>query len=75
MQQLRIFIGLEGDTARLSKEINDWLRDSKVKVTSVFGNIAPQAVLNKGEPQKLGAEQAGRRFAASDILVVVVYDA
>jgi hypothetical protein len=75
MQQIRIFVGIENDTAAMAKEVNDWLRESKVKVVNVFGNIAPQAVLNRAENQKLGPLESGsRRFAPSDIMLVVVYE-
>lgn len=74
--QIRIFTGHEGETAKLTDEVNAWLKQSKVRVVNVFGNIAPQSTLEKPGGGKLtGAEVGpGRRFAPSDILLVVVYD-
>jgi hypothetical protein len=75
MHQVRIFTGIEGETARLAKDINDWLKQSNVKVVNVFGNIAPQSALEKPETTKLfGAESSPRRFAPSDVMIVVVYE-
>lgn len=73
--QLRIFTGIEGETARLADEINDWLKKSKVKVVNVFGNIAPQSAMERTDPGKLfGSETSSRRFAPSDVMIVVVYE-
>jgi hypothetical protein len=74
--QIRIFTGHEGETARMTDDINAWLKQSKVRVVNIFGNIAPQSTLERQTGGKLtGAETGpGRRFAPSDILMVVVYD-
>ena len=76
MHQIRIFTGIEGDTARLAKDVNDWLKSSKAKVVNIFGNIAPQSPLEKSETSKLmGAEySSARRFAPSDVMLVVVFE-
>lgn len=77
MQQIKIFKGVENESDRLERQVNDWLRQSGVRVLSVFGNLAPQSVMTAPAGGSLvGAETAaGRRFAPSDILVVVVYEA
>lgn len=74
--QIRMFTGHEGETGRMTDEINAWLKQTKVRVVNVFGNIAPQSALEKPSAGKLaGAESGpGRRFAPSDIFLVVVYD-
>ena len=76
MHQVRIFTGIEGETEKMAKEVNDWLKTSQVKVVNVFGNMAPQSMLERSERNKLaGAEGGpGRRFAPSDVLLVVVYE-
>ena len=76
MHQIKIFNGLEGDTGRLAKEVNEWLKTSKAKVVNVFGNIAPQSVSEKPDPGRLASSESGptRRFAPSDVLLVVVYE-
>jgi len=76
MHQIRIFTGIEGETAKMSKDINDWLRQSKVRVVNVFGNIAPQTPLESSASPSLVGEDRGsaRRFAPSDIMLVVVYE-
>jgi hypothetical protein len=76
VHQIRIFTGIEGDTARLAKDVNDWLRQSKVKVVNVFGNIAPQSALERHDPGRIAGAETGpaRRFAPSDVMLVVVYE-
>ena len=76
MHQIRIFSGLEGDSQKLAKDVNDWLRESKAKVVNIFGNIAPQSALEVHEHGRIAGADAGpsRRFASSDIMLVVVYD-
>jgi hypothetical protein len=76
MHQVRIFTGIEGETEKMAKDINDWLKTSKVKVVNVFGNIAPQSTLERPDGGKLAGADAGpgRRFAPSDVMLVVVYE-
>jgi hypothetical protein len=76
MHQIRIFTGIEGDTQRLAKDVNDWLKQSKVKVVNVFGNIAPQSAMERADPGRLAGADTGsaRRFAPSDVMLVVVYE-
>jgi hypothetical protein len=76
MHQVRIFTGIEGDTQALAKNINDWLQQSKVKVVNIFGNIAPQSAMERQDPGRLAGADTGpaRRFAPSDVMLVVVYE-
>jgi hypothetical protein len=76
MHQVRIFIGKEDDTLRLAKEMNDWLAHDDVKVVNIFGNMSPQTIQDRaGEGGRLlGAEGGGRRYAPSDIMLVVVFE-
>jgi hypothetical protein len=76
MHQVRIFSGIEGETEKMAKDINDWLKTSQVKVVNVFGNIAPQSMLEKSDRGKIAGSDSGsgRRFAPSDVMLVVVYE-
>lgn len=69
MQQVKLFVGLEGETEELTREINDWIRQSGAKILQVTGNIAPQSSSNSGGP---GLSAGGR--VNSDVLVVVLYE-
>jgi len=75
MQQIKLFIGREDHTKDLEHEVNQWIASSGVEVLSISGNLSPQTVL----PDKVGKSMgdagsaAGRRFGASDIMVLVTY--
>jgi hypothetical protein len=66
MQQVKIFKSVEPE---VEGQINVWLRESKVRVLSVVGNIAPQS--SAAEPK---AVASARGFAPSDVLVIVLYE-
>ena len=78
MQQIKLFVGREDHTADLEAEVNNWIAESGATVLSMTGNIAPQSVL----PTKQGGAGSNlsatgthtRRFAPSDILVIVTYE-
>jgi hypothetical protein len=70
MQQVRIFKGLENDVAVLEKQINAWLAESGVRVLQITGNIAPQA----GPTDPKAGSIAASPYAASDIMVIVLYE-
>ena len=77
MKQIKLFVGRENHTAELEAEVNAWIAESGVNVLSITGNIAPQSIL----PQDTGSAGGmtgggtpGRRFAPSDILVIVTYE-
>ena len=77
MQQIKIFVGREDHTADLEAEVNQWLAEAGVKVLSIASNIAPQSVLpNKdgGASNLTASGTHGRRFAPSDILILVTYE-
>ena len=75
MHQIRIFIGKEDEASRLTKEVNDWLASSQAKIVNVFGNLSPQTVTEKSSDsvRTLG-DNGGRRYAPSDIMMVVVFE-
>ncbi len=75
MHQIKLFEGSEDGLTHLEKEVNQWLRESNARVVQVFGNIAPQSVLPAPDNRVLSTEGSTRRFAPSDILVCVVYEA
>ena len=72
MQQVKIFVGNEDQKSDLEKEVNDWIASSGATVTSIVGNIAPQtaAVESKSAPTL-----SKGRFASSDVLLIVLYEA
>ncbi|MEM1070093.1 MAG: hypothetical protein AAGG48_24840 [Planctomycetota bacterium] len=65
MQQVKIFKSVDTEMQDMEKQINRWMRKSGARVLSITGNIASQ--LNGG-----GGPM--NSFAASDILVIVLYE-
>ncbi len=77
MQQIKLFIGREDHTADLEKEVNAWIAEQGVNILSITGNIAPQSILphkEAGAGGQLGGSATTRRFAPSDIMVLVTYE-
>lgn len=76
MQQIKLFIGREDNTAELESEVNDWIAESGVTVLSIAGNVAPQSVLptKDGGSNLSAGSTLTRRFAPSDILILVTYE-
>ena len=77
MQQIKLFVGREDHTGELESEVNQWVAESGVKVLSIAGNIAPQSILpskDSGAGNLSAGNATGRRFAPSDILVIVTYE-
>jgi hypothetical protein len=70
MHQVKIFKGIENDTAALEKQINSWLAGEAVRVINIFGNIAPQT---PPPPANAGSISQGA-WPPSDILVIVHYE-
>ncbi len=70
MQQIKLFIGIEDQASTLETEVNTWIRDHKVKIQSIQGNIAPQTLAKEATTMS----GTGRSFRASDIFVIVVYE-
>jgi hypothetical protein len=69
MQQIKIFKTIEPEMEAIEKQINAWIRDNKIRVTNIFGNIAPQS--GAADPK---AVTTSRGFAPSDVLIIVVYE-
>ncbi|MEM6260727.1 MAG: hypothetical protein AAGI37_20965 [Planctomycetota bacterium] len=77
MQQIKIFIGREDHTADLENDVNAWIAESGVRVLSISGNIAAQSVLPVKDAGGGNLSASGthtRRFAPSDIFVLVTYE-
>jgi hypothetical protein len=69
MHQVKIFKGQESNLPGLEREVNDWLAETKVNVTQMFGNLAPLS----GERNE-GNSLAAYPYVASDVLLVVLYE-
>lgn len=76
MQQIKVFVGLEDATAELEERVNSWIADNDINVVSITGNIAPQSILptKQAESGGLGGNATTRRFAPSDLMVLVTYE-
>lgn len=78
MQQIKTFIGREDHTSELDSEVNNWIASSGVNVISIMGNIAPQSILPGKDAGGSGALGGGgtpsRRFAPSDLFILVTYE-
>ena len=76
MHQIKLFKGIESDLGAIEREVNAWLTSSNAKVIQMFGNVAPQTPRVDGlSGHLLGADRTSTRgFAASDILIAVVYE-
>jgi hypothetical protein len=64
MQKVKIFKSIESELGALEKEINSWIAESKAKIISMTGNIAPQAP----RTSHVGS------FSGSDVLLIVLYE-
>ena len=69
MQQIKIFKGVESEISRLEASVNDWIRESEVRVVRITGNIAPQT---ETKSSRSGLAQGG--FTPSDVMILVVYE-
>ena len=70
MQQVKLFKSVESEIANLEKEINAWIRSAGARVLSISGDIAPQTP----QRESRGLAMTPASFAASDILVVILYE-
>jgi hypothetical protein len=70
MQQVRIFKTVETDLPNLEKQINEWVRETGVQILSITGNVAPQSGGTERKATTLGTSH----FAASDVLLIVLYE-
>jgi hypothetical protein len=69
MQQIKIFKGIESNLTGLEKEVNAWLAETNVRVTHIFGNLAPLS----GERNE-GNSLSAYPYVASDVMLVVLYE-
>lgn len=71
MQQIKIFKGIENDLATLEADVNRWLRESKVPVANIIGNMAPQTLARNVKTEGLSSGE----YSPSDVLLIVLYEA
>jgi hypothetical protein len=64
MRQIKLFKGIEAEASVLEREVNAWIREGRVQVVRITGNISPQS---SGPATK-------DRFAPSDLLIIVEYE-
>jgi hypothetical protein len=77
MQQIKLFIGREDHTADLENEVNTWIAEQGVSILSITGNLSPQSILphkEAGAAGQLGGSATTRRFAPSDVMILVTYE-
>lgn len=65
MQQVKIFKSVDTELQEMERQINRWMRKSGARVLSITGNIDGQAAAGGGPMNS---------FAASDILIIVLYE-
>lgn len=70
VHQIKIFKGLEDDTSTIEHDVNQWLRDNKVRVIQVFGNVAPQTLA----PETVKNTLTRTNHPPSDVFLVVLYE-
>jgi hypothetical protein len=68
--QIKIFKGLEDDTTTIEHDVNQWMKDSKVKVLQIFGNVAPQTLA----PETVKNTLSRTNHPPSDVMLVVLYE-
>ena len=71
MQRVKLFKGLETEVEALEQQINDWAESEGAKIIQVTGNIATQSY---NPAAKSGTSLHGNVSAASDVLIVVLYE-
>ena len=71
MQRVKRFKGLETEVEALEQRINAWAESGGVKIIQVTGNIAAQSY---NPAAKSGSSLQGNVAAASDVLIVVLYE-
>ncbi|TWU25001.1 hypothetical protein Pla52o_12980 [Novipirellula galeiformis] len=65
MHQVKIFKSVDSEIADMEYQINRWMRKSGARVISITGNLASSSS-SSGSPLS--------SFAASDIMVIVLYE-
>ena len=71
MQRVKLFKGLETEVEALEQQINAWAESEGAKIIQVTGNIATQSY---NPAAKSGSSLQGNVAAASDVLIVVLYE-
>ena len=69
MHQIKIFKAVESDIAAMEREVNNWLRETGVRVINITGNIAPQTIAEEG-----GAGLGKSAYPPSDVILIVLYE-
>jgi hypothetical protein len=65
MQQVKIFKSVDTEISEMERQINRWMRKSGARVLSITGNLASSPNQGTGPLNS---------FAASDILIIVLYE-
>ena len=71
MQRVKLFKGLGTEVEALEQQINVWVESEGAKIIQVTGNIATQSY---NPAAKSGSSLQSNVAAASDVLVVVLYE-
>ncbi len=71
MQRVKLFKGLETEVEALEQQINVWAESEGAKIIQVTGNIATQS---DNPAAKSGSSLQSNVAAASDVLIVVLYE-
>jgi hypothetical protein len=71
MQRVKLFKGLETEVEALEQQINAWVESEGAKIIQMTGNIATQSY---NPAAKSGSSLQSNVAAASDVLIVVLYE-
>ena len=71
MQRIKLFKGLETEVEALEQQVNAWVESEGAKIIQVTGNIATQSY---NPAAKSGSSLQSNVAAASDVLIVVLYE-
>ena len=71
MQRVKLFKGLETEIEALEQQIIVWAESEGAKIIQVTGNIATQSY---NPAAKSGSSLQSNVAAASDVLIVVLYE-
>ena len=71
MQRVKLFKGLETEVEALEQQINAWAESEGAKIIQMTGNIATQSYTPAA---KSGSSLQSNGAAASDVLIVVLYE-
>lgn len=71
MQRVKLFKGLETEVEALEQQVNAWVESEGAKIIQVSGNIATQSY---NPAAKSGSSLQSNVAAASDVLIVVLYE-